>query len=127
MKKLLLAAAVVLSAALGARAENFPATDPLSLMIIRQGVNQDNAGVRGVVAVKGAATPIEISPVAAVPADAKTAPVRLAAAADVRDLALKTAPPLQAKKKVKKGKAPKAAREQLRHVASPEKGWTGKP
>ncbi len=115
---------VLMSAALGARAETYPATDPLSLMIIRQGVSLENAGVRGVVAVKGAAAPIEFSPVAA---EAKPAPVVLAAPANARDLALQTAPPLQAKKKVKKAKAPKAAKEQLRHVANPEKGWAGKP
>ncbi|MBI3566160.1 MAG: hypothetical protein HY079_13255 [Elusimicrobia bacterium] len=120
MKNLVLAAAMM-GAALGARAESFPATDPLSQMIIRQTVNQANAGVRGVVAVKGASAPIEISPLSP---ETKAAPAALAAKADPRDLALKTAPPLQAKKKAaKKGKAPKAAKEQLHHVAAPAKGW----
>lgn len=119
MRNLVLAAAMM-GAALGARAESFPATDPLSQMIIRQTVNQANAGVRGVVAVKGASAPIEIAPLSP---EAKTAPVALAAKADPRDLALKTAPPLAAKKKAKKAKAPKAAKEQLHHVAAPAKGW----
>lgn len=121
MNKFLLAAAMTAATALGAAAETFPATDPLSQMIIRQTVAQANGGVRGVVAVKGASAPIEISPLSA---EAKAAPVQLAAKADPRDLALKTAPPLQgAKKKAKKGKAPKTAHEQLRHVAAPAKGW----
>lgn len=120
MKTLVLTAAMTL-AAIGVRAETIALTDPLSQIILRKAVAEQNGGVRGVVAVKGATIPLELG----APAEAKAAPAKLAAAADPRDLALKTAPPLTAPKAAKKakGKAPKAAKEQLRHVAAPGKGW----
>jgi len=117
MKTLALTAATILLA-LGARAETIALTDPLSQMILHKTVAEQNGGVRGVVGVKGATIPLELG----APADSKAAPAKLAAAADPRDLALKTAPALKAAKKVKKAKTPKAAKEQLRRVAA-QKTW----
>ena len=116
--------AVLMLAALGARAEmpQMLGTDPLSRQILTK-TAQENGGVPAAVRVgSGQVIMLSLADVSSAPFSAKMAP-----AASATDLALKPAADLAAKPKAKKkAKAPKHAVDQLKRTAA-AKTWTEKP